>query len=289
MARDSGNGAKGRTARLAIQHLEDLRRAGVTQLPRRSGRAAALVSHPPTMPDAGSAPPAGPSTAVSPPVSQRPLTPEEVLPKATSQPSACGRKLLSLDERTSALDTLRAEVAACELCPALVKNRSQTVFGVGSPQPRLCFFGEAPGADEDRQGEPFVGRAGQLLTKMIEACTMKREDVYILNVLKCRPPDNRNPEPDEMERCQPFWERQLEILQPEFICCLGGVASKALLNTNASVGSLRGKLHDFRGAKVVVTYHPAYLLRSPNQKRAAWEDLKLLMREMGLNIPEQYS
>jgi DNA polymerase len=152
----------------------------------------------------------------------------------------------------------------------------------------VCFLGEAPGADEDRQGEPFVGRAGQLLTKMIEACTLKREDVYILNVLKCRPPDNRTPEPDEIENCRPFFERQLELLQPEFICCLGAVAARGLLQTNTPVGKLRGRLHSYKSAKVIVTYHPAYLLRSPDQKRAAWEDLQLLMREMGLQVPDKW-
>jgi DNA polymerase len=196
---------------------------------------------------------------------------------------------LSLADQLGELRSLQATVAACTKCPVLVQNRSQTVFGVGSPQARVCFLGEAPGADEDRQGEPFVGRAGQLLTKMIEACTLKREDVYILNILKCRPPDNRTPSPDEVENCRPFFERQLELLQPEFICCLGAVAAQGLLQTNTPVGKLRGRLHSYKSAKVIVTYHPAYLLRSPEQKRAAWDDLKLLMREMGLNPPDRFA
>ncbi len=186
-----------------------------------------------------------------------------------------------------ALEVLRHEVSGCTRCPVLVKNRTQTVFGVGNPKTRLCFLGEAPGADEDRQGEPFVGRAGELLNKMITACTLRREDIYILNVLKCRPPDNRPPAPDEVENCRPFFERQLEILAPEYICCLGASAAQSLLKTTTPVGKLRGKIHTWKSSKVVVTYHPAYLLRSPNQKKAAWEDLQILMHDMGIKIPER--
>jgi DNA polymerase len=158
------------------------------------------------------------------------------------------------------------------------------VFGVGNPKARLCFLGEAPGADEDRIGEPFVGRAGQLLTKIIEACKMKREDVYILNMLKCRPPGNRNPLPTELGNCRGYLERQLELIKPEFICCCGAVAAQNLLNTTVSIGKLRGKLHNFRGIKVVCTYHPAFLLRSPAFKKETWEDMKFLMREMGVEF-----
>jgi DNA polymerase len=167
----------------------------------------------------------------------------------------------------------------------LAESRTQTVFGVGNPEARLAFLGEAPGADEDRQGEPFVGRAGQLLTKIIEACTLRREDVYILNVLKCRPPGNRNPLPDEVSACRGFYERQLEIIRPEFICCLGSVAATTLLDTNQSIGRLRGKWHDWRGTPVLATYHPAYLLRNPAAKKNVWDDMKMLMREMGIAIP----
>jgi DNA polymerase len=156
---------------------------------------------------------------------------------------------------------------------------------VGNPEARLVFLGEAPGADEDRQGEPFVGRAGQLLTKIIEACTLRREDVYILNILKCRPPGNRNPQPDEAENCRPYLLEQLRVIQPEFICCLGAVAAQNLLGTTTPIGQLRGKLHDFSGIRVVATYHPAYLLRNPDAKRATWDDMKLLMRAMGIELP----
>jgi DNA polymerase len=156
---------------------------------------------------------------------------------------------------------------------------------VGPPKPQLCFFGEAPGADEDRTGEPFVGRAGQLLTDIIEkGMKLRRSDVYILNVLKCRPPDNRTPTEEEIENCREYFERQFELLQPEFICCLGATATKALLHSNQSMGRMRGQWFDYRGAKVIVTYHPSYLLRNPAAKKDTWQDIQLLMREMGLPI-----
>jgi DNA polymerase len=182
---------------------------------------------------------------------------------------------------------LQNEVVGCTRCPALVRNRTQTVFGVGNIKPRLCFFGEAPGADEDRIGQPFVGRAGQLLDKIIEACTLRREDVYILNTLKCRPPENRAPTEDEVENCRDFFERQLAILQPEFVCCLGATAAKALLRTNLALGRLRGRFHDVQGYKVIVTYHPAYLLRNPAAKKDTWEDMKILLKEMGIELPQK--
>jgi DNA polymerase len=186
-------------------------------------------------------------------------------------------------DREAALDEVRRRVARCKRCAELVANRTQTVFGVGNPHARLVFLGEAPGADEDQQGEPFVGRAGQLLNDMItKGMKLQRADVYILNVLKCRPPSNRTPLPDEAANCREFLDAQLAILAPEFICCLGAVASQNLLATEESIGRLRGRVHDYRGAKVVCTYHPAYLLRNPAAKRDTWEDLKLLMREMGI-------
>jgi DNA polymerase len=189
-------------------------------------------------------------------------------------------------ERLSLLEPIRAEVVACTRCKELASCRTQTVFGVGNVSPRLCFFGEAPGADEDKQGEPFVGRAGQLLDKIIEAMTLKREDVYILNTLKCRPPGNRTPLPDEVENCRGYFTRQLEVLRPEFLVCLGACAAQALLRTKESIGKLRGRSHDFRGIKVYATYHPAYLLRNPPAKRDVWEDMKIVMKEMGMAVPK---
>jgi uracil-DNA glycosylase family 4 len=189
---------------------------------------------------------------------------------------------LSREERVAALAVAAEEVAACVRCGELARTRRQTVFGVGDPMARLAILGEAPGEEEDKRGEPFVGRAGQLLDRMIAACSLRREDVYILNVLKCRPPGNRNPLPTEATACRPFLDRQLEILQPEFILCLGAVAAKNLLGVELAVGKMRGKLFRYRGAKVVVTYHPSYLLRTEAAKRDAWEDLKFLLREMGI-------
>jgi DNA polymerase len=179
--------------------------------------------------------------------------------------------------------SIQSEVAGCTRCAELAATRTQTVFGVGNASARLCFFGEAPGADEDRQGEPFVGRAGQLLTDIIQkGMGLRREDVYILNVLKCRPPENRNPLPDEVANCRGYFERQLEIVRPEFICCLGAVAAQNLLGTKAPIGKLRGKFYDYHGIRVLVTFHPAYLLRNPDAKKQVWDDIRMLMREMGL-------
>lgn len=189
---------------------------------------------------------------------------------------------LSREERVASLSLLAQDVAACVRCGELARTRNQTVFGVGDPTARLVLLGEAPGEEEDKRGEPFVGRAGQLLDRMIAACSLRREDVYILNVLKCRPPGNRNPLPTEATACRPFLDRQLEIVQPEFILCLGAVAAKNLLGVELPVGKMRGKLFRYRGAKVIVTYHPSYLLRTEAAKRDAWEDLKFLLREMGI-------
>jgi DNA polymerase len=203
--------------------------------------------------------------------------------KATpNQPSAAKPAATVSTART--LEVLQQEVAGCTRCHELATTRTQTVFGVGDPAARLCFLGEAPGADEDRQGEPFVGRGGQLLNKIIEACHMRREEVYILNVLKCRPPGNRNPTSEEAGHCSGFLNRQLELIDPEFICCLGAVAAQNLLQTQTAIGKLRGQVHDYRGIKVVCTYHPAYLLRNPPAKKDAWEDMKMLMGLMGREV-----
>jgi DNA polymerase len=190
----------------------------------------------------------------------------------------------SAEQRAAALTVIQSEVASCRACPELCDSRKQTVFGVGNPNARICFVGEGPGADEDRLGEPFVGAAGQLLDKIIGACKMSRDDVYILNTVKCRPPGNRNPLEDELTNCWPFAVRQLEIIQPEFICCLGSVAAKTLLKTKSSISKLRGQFHAFRGSRVIVTYHPAYLLRTPTAKKHTWNDMKMLMAEMGVQL-----
>lgn len=221
----------------------------------------------------------GPSPARA--VPRRGLLDDDSVPPATSWHT----EAIPVEARPAALHVIACEVAACTRCQVLVHNRTKTVFGSGDVGAALCFVGEAPGADEDIQGLPFVGRAGQLLTDIIErGMKLKRADVYICNVLKCRPPDNRAPEPDEAENCRGYLERQLEILQPRYICCLGAWAARTLLRTSDSVGKLRGKVHHFRGAKLVCTYHPAYLLRNPAAKKQTWEDIQLLMREMGLPL-----
>ena len=189
-------------------------------------------------------------------------------------------------DRPGRLDELAREVSVCVRCPHLAETRTQTVFGVGSPVARLMFVGEAPGFDEDRLGEPFVGRAGQLLTDIItKGMGLAREQVYIANILKCRPPENRNPTNDEMENCFPYLEQQIEIIRPEFLCLLGRIAVQGLLNTTQSMAKMRGKWHRYRGIRTIVTYHPAYLLRNPAAKKDTWEDLQLLMKEMGLVRP----
>jgi len=178
---------------------------------------------------------------------------------------------------TSSADVLRAlrsDIGDCTRCKLHRLGRRQIVFGVGNPTADLMFVGEAPGADEDIQGEPFVGRAGQLLTKIIEAIGLTRSDVYIANVIKCRPPENRNPEPDEVDTCEPFLFRQIDAIEPKVIVALGTFAAKTLLKTQDSISRLRGRVYDYRGAKLIPTFHPAFLLRSPERKRDVWEDMK---------------
>lgn len=176
---------------------------------------------------------------------------------------------------------LQAEVSACTRCD-LSRGRTQTVFGVGNKKAELLVIGEAPGAEEDRQGEPFVGRAGQLLNSMLRAMGYPRETVYIANVLKCRPPGNRDPRPEESASCRPFLQRQLQLLQPRLILAVGRIAAQNLLETDTPIGRLRGQVHRFgeRGTPLIVTYHPAYLLRSPGEKRKAWVDLKFVRQEL---------
>jgi DNA polymerase len=195
---------------------------------------------------------------------------------------------ITVEQRRQNLQVLAEEVKKCMRCAALCSTRTQTVFGSGQPGVELCFVGEAPGADEDAQGIPFVGTAGKLLTDIIEkGLQMKREEVYICNILKCRPPGNRTPLPDEAANCRDFLHRQIKLVQPKFICALGGCAAANLLGTTLSIGKLRGKLHDFQGIPVLVTYHPAYLLphRNPGAKREVWEDMKILLTQMGRPIP----
>lgn len=250
-----------RIKRMVVQRLESLGRAGVTHLPRRV------------------ASPIAPETIQTP-------APIAESPRVDGQEISEDMKKGRTKDKASALAVLQKEVAACTRCEELACSRTQTVFGTGNPKAKLCFFGEAPGADEDRTGEPFVGRAGKMLTDIIQkGMGMERSDVFILNVLKCRPPGNRNPSPEESANCREYFERQFDIIKPKFICCLGTVAAHNLLETNVAVGKLRGQVHEYRGAKVVVTYHPSYLLRNPPAKKFTWEDIKLLLGEMGLPVP----
>jgi uracil-DNA glycosylase family 4 len=178
--------------------------------------------------------------------------------------------------QAEALAAIRADIGDCTRCKLHTLGRHQIVFGVGNPNAELMFVGEAPGADEDMKGEPFVGRAGQLLTKIIEAMGLKRDDVYIANVIKCRPPGNRNPEPDEVETCEPFLFRQIDVIKPKVVVALGKFAAQGLLRTPDPISRLRGRIFDYRGAKLIPTFHPAYLLRNPSSKREVWEDMKLV-------------
>jgi uracil-DNA glycosylase len=257
-ARKEDGGARSVTA--ALQALESLRQAGVRQLGK-------------------------------PRLAERPARHETPAGERSEEPASrtSGSTPLGLFDEPAAepgdsLEVIRAQVAGCTRCDELASSRTQTVFGVGNPRARLCFLGEAPGADEDAQGEPFVGRAGQLLTRIIEACTLSRSDVYILNVLKCRPPGNRNPQPHEVANCRGFLDRQLAQIRPEFICCLGSIAAQTLLETTMSIGRMRGKFFQYGAIRVMCTYHPAYLLRNPAAKKDVWEDMQMLMAKMGIEI-----
>ena len=188
----------------------------------------------------------------------------------------------------SQLNAIRQDLGDCTRCK-LHSGRNHIVFGVGNPEAELVFVGEGPGRDEDLKGEPFVGRAGQLLTRIIEAMGLTRNDVYIANIIKCRPPNNRNPEPDEISTCEPFLKKQLEAIHPRVICALGTFAAQTLLKTDTKISQLRGKFHSYEGIKLMATFHPAYLLRNPREKRKVWEDMQLVMGELSLLKSESVS
>jgi DNA polymerase len=179
----------------------------------------------------------------------------------------------------STLEAVRAELGDCQRC-SLGSRRNRLVFGEGNPHAELVFVGEAPGADEDAQGKPFVGRAGQLLTRIIAAMELKRDEVYICNILKCRPPGNRNPQPDEIAACEPFLIRQIEAIRPRVLCALGGFAAHTLLKSEAPITVLRGRFHSYQGIPLMPTYHPAYLLRNPGAKKQVWEDVQVIMKAL---------
>ena len=202
---------------------------------------------------------------------QEPVRRAGLAPQAEAKPAL-------LTTKPEDLAAIRADIGDCTRCKLCRLGRTQIVFGVGNPNADLMFVGEAPGRDEDLQGEPFVGRSGQKLTQIIEAIGLKREDVYIANVIKCRPPQNRNPEQDEVETCEPFLFQQIDIIKPKVIVALGTFAARTLLRTLDPISRLRGRVFEYRGAKLIPTFHPAYLLRNPASKREVWEDMKLAKR-----------
>jgi uracil-DNA glycosylase family 4 len=200
----------------------------------------------------------------------------EALEGSNHEQAKPGTPMAFSKSAADALAAVRADIGDCTRCKLHAQGRKQIVFGVGNPDADLMFVGEAPGADEDQQGIPFVGRAGQLLTKIIEAIGLSRDDVYIANVIKCRPPGNRNPEPDEVETCEPFLFQQIDLIKPKVIVALGKFGAQTLLRTLDPISRLRGRVYDYRGAKLIPTFHPAYLLRNPSSKREVWEDMKLV-------------
>ena len=234
--------------------------------------------------------PTGPIDASSPELpspseDQEPMTPRTKATASVQPAQPRGNPESALSDPIKALKIIRDDLGDCTRCVLHKQGRKQIVFGVGNPNADLMFVGEAPGADEDQQGEPFVGRAGQLLNNMIKAMGLQREQVYIANIIKCRPPGNRTPEREECEICSPFLMRQIEVVKPKAIVALGAVAAKTLLAINASMAELRGRWYDFRGTKLAVTYHPAFLLRDPRQKKETWKDLQMVMKYLELQIP----
>jgi uracil-DNA glycosylase family 4 len=265
-----------------LAHMESLRIAGILFMPR---------GEPLELPNLVQQPN---ETAVTPKVrlevqepdrQSSPVKPETTAPFFASPPVPPPD---TPDGRRHALKMLASEISECNLCGELFSTRTQTVFGVGPIDPDVAFVGEAPGADEDRQGEPFVGRAGQLLDRIIVASGFTRKEVYIFNTLKCRPPNNRPPHASECANCRPYFEQQFELVNPKYVVALGATAAKNLLQTGEGIGSLRGKVSQYRGRPLICTYHPSYLLRDETgtKKRECWDDMKLLLKTMGRPIPE---
>jgi DNA polymerase len=236
-----------------------------------------------------------PDAVAPPPEAVAPIVPAENSTGstlATPRPPTAARSLHLFQAESprpperETLDEIQRDLGDCQRCK-LAGGRKHIVFGQGNPHAELVFVGEGPGADEDEQGLPFVGRAGQLLNRMLQSVGIRREDAYICNVVKCRPPENRTPEPDEVATCSPFLYRQLEVIQPKVIVCLGAVAAKTLLNTTRGISQYRGEWLDWRGHKLMATYHPAYLLRNPPAKADVWKDLQKVMAELGLPLPKK--
>lgn len=195
---------------------------------------------------------------------------------------------MSSSERRHELQLLDDSIKPCSRCAELASTRTQTVFGIGPVDPDVCFVGEAPGGDEDRLGEPFVGAAGKMLDSIIVGCGLKRDEIYICNTIKCRPPGNRTPKPEEVAHCREYFEKQIALVRPKHICALGGIAAQNILGVTSALGKLRGRFHNYKGIPVLCTYHPAFLLphRSPDKKKDVWEDMKMLLTKMGRPIPK---
>lgn len=304
--------------RAVRQMLEDLRSAGVTHVPADFARelATALQTAPaekrtaPVAPTPAAKPSLAPAPRTQPVVSTAPVVVKpapapgaspaaptvarsapvapaaSLFEKPAAIPAAPARPCLNLtrDERVAQLKDVAARVAQCTRCEELARTRHQTVFGVGNPEAEIMFIGEAPGADEDRQGEPFVGAAGQKLNDIIRACKLTRDEIYICNILRCRPPGNRTPAPDEAANCREYLDAQIATIKPKYIVCWGSVAAQNLLNTTSPIGKLRGRFHDYRGIKVLCTYHPSYLLRYEPAKKDVWADMKFFRRDQGVEL-----
>jgi len=280
--------------RAVRQLLQDLHLAGLSHLPRSDRPIEIVAPEPERSPE-----PAPAGSDEPPPERLRTFTRQQdaPLPAATTPPasppaeiwkrSAPNRAIssASLEERQLRLSELATCVAECIRCPHLAASRQQTVFGTGNPTARVLFIGEAPGADEDATGVPFVGKAGQLLTKIIEACGWKREEIYICNVLRCRPPGNRTPNEEEAGNCREYLDGQIAIVDPDYIVCWGSCAAQNLLSMKDPIGKMRQRFYSYGRAKVLCTYHPSYLLRNPAAKKPVWEDMKFLLAEMGLTPP----
>jgi len=295
--------------RAVLQQLEGLSRAGVThwkrvdpvvpELPGQSTIQPVALRHPTSVSSLTPAKSAGPLER--PLVRQsdqlRPAVDSEIQERGTTRGNVPAVRPaarapfqplnLPLAERISGLAILAEQVKNCTRCPELVSTRTQTVFGVGNPQAKILFVGEAPGADEDAQGEPFVGKSGQLLNDIIKACRLRREDIYICNVLRCRPPGNRLPAPDECANCREYLDGQIAHVNPEYIVCWGACAAQNVLSSSETIGKLRGRFFSYGNAKVVCTYHPSYLMRNPAAKKDVWEDMKMLFLDMGIDLTKK--
>jgi uracil-DNA glycosylase len=272
---DLGLGPYYRSRSVQEQHVDSEVAAQADQMPRTMAAAVAVCVSAASLD-------LSPKTSVG--RSQFAAAPQKPAQTAASLPPiVTGPSLFETADRieNDTLERIRADIGDCTRCK-LHKGRTNIVFGVGSMKAELVFVGEGPGHDEDVKGEPFVGRAGKLLTQMIEAMGLRRQDVYICNVVKCRPPENRLPEKDEITTCSPFLYRQIDVIRPKVVCCLGSCASQTLLQTTQGISRFRGEWFDFRGSKLIATYHPAYLLRNPNAKGEVWKDLQKVMSVLGL-------